>query len=115
MAITTPLCRQLGVEHPIFAFSHSVEVTIQVTLAGGFAVLGVARDHPDHISQMISEVRAAVGRRRFGVDLMFPKLNSNETSLADLKEEAASLPHQVRARVGCKVPGSPSHQAAFLH
>ena len=86
-SLTTPLCRQLGVEHPIFAFSHSVDVTIQVTLAGGFAVLGVARDHPDHISQMIREVRAAVGHRRFGVDLMLPKLNSNETSVADLKRK----------------------------
>jgi hypothetical protein len=55
-------------EHSISAFYHTVDVTIQVALAKGFAVLGAARDHPDRISQMIREARAAVGHRRYGVD-----------------------------------------------
>ena len=50
-SLSTPLCRQLGITHPIFGFSHSVDVTIAITLAGGFAVLGVARDDPEHIAR----------------------------------------------------------------
>lgn len=65
---------------PIFGFSHSEEVTVALTLAGGFAVLGVAKDSPEHISRIIERVRERVGGRRFGVDLMFPKLAGNETS-----------------------------------
>ena len=82
---TTALCRRLGIAHPIFAFSHSVEVTIEVTLEGGFAVLGVARDEPEDIVEMLRKVRAGVGTRRFGVDIMFPKLDGVPSTLEDIK------------------------------
>lgn len=87
MNMTTPLCRQLGIRYPIHAFSHSVDVTIRVTLAGGFAVLGAARDNPEDIARMIDRVRTAVGTRRFGVDLMFPKLSSNTNSREEIKRQ----------------------------
>lgn len=84
---TTPLCRQLGVEHPIFAFSHSVEVTVEVTRAGGFAVLGVARDEPQEITRMLAEVRAAIGSRPFGVDVMFPKIEGQPETVEEMKKQ----------------------------
>ncbi len=92
-SLSTPLCRQLGITHPIFGFSHSVDVTIAITLAGGFAVLGVARDDPEHIARALRQVRAAVGARRFGVDLMFPRLAGDEASVAQAQ---AAIPQQHR-------------------
>ena len=41
----TPLSESLGIEFPIFAFSHCRDVVAAVTNAGGFGVLGCARLH----------------------------------------------------------------------
>ena len=60
-SLSTPLCRQLGITHPIFGFSHSVDVTVAITLAGGFAVLGVARDDPEHIARALRQGGSAGG------------------------------------------------------
>src|SRR5260370_995318 len=39
----TEICDRLGIEFPIFAFSHCRDVVAAVTSAGGFGVLGAAR------------------------------------------------------------------------
>ena len=36
----TPICDQLGIEFPIFAFSHCRDVVATVTNAGAYGVLG---------------------------------------------------------------------------
>lgn len=95
-SLATPLCRKLGVRCPIFAFSHSLEVTVAVTLAGGFAVLGVARDDPETISRLIQQARERIGDRPFGVDLMFPKLTQEDGTLEGLK---AQIPERHQAFV----------------
>lgn len=82
----TPLVTGLGASLPIFGFSHSVEVTVAITRAGGFAVLGVARDEPEEIHHLLSQVRDQVGDRPFGVDLMFPKLAGNDTTIDDARK-----------------------------
>ena len=38
----TPLARDLGLEFPIFAFTHCRDVAAAVSKAGGLGVLGVA-------------------------------------------------------------------------
>jgi NAD(P)H-dependent flavin oxidoreductase YrpB (nitropropane dioxygenase family) len=70
--IFTPICERLGIERPIFGFSHSLEVVAAICRAGGFGVFGVAREDPAHIGERIAELRQAVGARPFGVDLMLP-------------------------------------------
>jgi NAD(P)H-dependent flavin oxidoreductase YrpB (nitropropane dioxygenase family) len=71
--IRTRICDELGIEHPIFAFSHSVDVVVAVCLAGGFGVYGATRDFPEEIEASIEDIRARVGARPFGVDLVLPK------------------------------------------
>ena len=34
--VRPPLCDRLGIRHPIFGFSHSVEVCAAIARAGGF-------------------------------------------------------------------------------
>ncbi|MEI7444991.1 MAG: nitronate monooxygenase [Burkholderiales bacterium] len=68
----TPVCELLGMRVPVFAFSHSPDVVAAVTLAGGYGVLGVARERPEEIAPLIARVRAAVGDAPFAVDLMLP-------------------------------------------
>ena len=45
----TPICLRLGIAHPIFGFSHSVDVCVAIAQAGGFPVLGLARELPHEI------------------------------------------------------------------
>jgi NAD(P)H-dependent flavin oxidoreductase YrpB (nitropropane dioxygenase family) len=42
----TPVCDRLGIEFPIFAFSHCRDVVAAVTNAGGFGVLGATGHSP---------------------------------------------------------------------
>ena len=45
----TPICDQLGIEFPIFAFSHCRDVVAAVSRAGGFGVLGAAGHTPESL------------------------------------------------------------------
>ena len=86
-----PLCKRLGVPHPIFGFSHSVEVTAAICLAGGVGIYGATRDMPEEIERKLSQIRKLVGHRPFGVDLLLPK--GMEES-ADRASVAAKLPQE---------------------
>jgi NAD(P)H-dependent flavin oxidoreductase YrpB (nitropropane dioxygenase family) len=71
-ALHTAICDRLGIQYPIFGFSHSMEVTAAITNAGGFGVYGATRDMPDAISARLAEIRSMVGDRPFGADLLLP-------------------------------------------
>jgi len=43
----TPLCDDLDIEFPIFAFTHCRDVVVAVSKAGGFGVLGAVGFTPD--------------------------------------------------------------------
>ena len=42
----TPICDDLGIEFPIFAFTHCRDVVVAVSKAGGFGVLGAVGLQP---------------------------------------------------------------------
>ena len=42
----TPICDELGIEFPIFAFTHCRDVVVAVSKAGGFGVLGAVGFSP---------------------------------------------------------------------
>lgn len=90
------LCQRLGIEVPIFGFSHSVEVTAAIARAGGFPVYGATRDMPDTISRNLARIRDLVGDHPFGVDLLLPANVGTETSRAAVE---ATLPAEHRSFV----------------
>ena len=63
----SPVCEMLGVEFPLFAFSHCRDVVAAVSRAGGFGVLGATTHSPETIEQELKHdwlLRAAyVGSR----------------------------------------------------
>lgn len=67
------LCRQLGCDYPIFGFSHSEAVVAAVSNAGGVGIWGATRSTPQEIRDGLKRIRAAIGIRPFGVDLVLPK------------------------------------------
>ena len=70
--LRTKLCDMLGIEYPIIAFTHCKDVAVAVINAGGFAVLGEAMHTPDEIAADVKWIRARVGGKPFGIDLVLP-------------------------------------------
>src|SRR5579884_1308130 len=68
----TPICEQLGIEFPIFAFSHCRDVVAAVTNAGGFGVLGALAFEPERLEVELAWIDEHVGGRPYGVDFAMP-------------------------------------------
>ena len=68
----TAICKRLGCEVPIFAFSHCRDVVVEVTRAGGFGVLGAATFSPEQLETELRWIDAHVGGRPYGVDVIVP-------------------------------------------
>jgi NAD(P)H-dependent flavin oxidoreductase YrpB (nitropropane dioxygenase family) len=68
----TPICEQLGIEFPIFAFSHCRDVVAAVTNAGGFGVLGALAYEPERLEVELNWIDEHVKGRPYGVDFAMP-------------------------------------------
>src|SRR6185295_4100702 len=64
----TPICDMLGIEVPIFAFSHCRDVVAAVTKAGGFGVLGAVGFPPDQLEVELRWIDEHGGDKPYGVD-----------------------------------------------
>ncbi len=110
--LRTPICDTLGIRHPIFGFSHSVDVCVAIARAGGFPVLGLAREMPHEIPGLLADVERRMGSMPYGIDLMLPSRVPQAASLDDLR---ATLPPEhvaftdgLRQRFGVQPPRKPS-------
>jgi NAD(P)H-dependent flavin oxidoreductase YrpB (nitropropane dioxygenase family) len=70
--VRTPICNQLGIEFPIFAFSHCRDVVAAVTNAGGFGVLGALAYEPDRLEIELNWIDEHTKGRPYGVDFAMP-------------------------------------------
>ncbi|ASM74141.1 MULTISPECIES: NAD(P)H-dependent flavin oxidoreductase [Roseobacteraceae] len=82
----TELCERFGIEVPIFGFSHAVEVVAAVTNAGGYGVYGATRRLAEEITDEVAQIRAAVGERPFGLDLVIPNKVPEKNDRAELEK-----------------------------
>ncbi len=89
LTLRTPVCERLGIAHPIFGFSHSVDVVVEIARAGGYPVLGLAREMPHEIPHILHEVDTRMQGRPYGVDLMLPAAVPQTGNIDDLR---AALP-----------------------
>ena len=110
--LKTALCERLGIEVPIFGFSHSIEVTVALAEAGGFPVFGAAREGPEKIAEDIETIRKRLGPKPFGVDLMYPKLAGDESSREEarkkLSPEHLAFVEKLRAKYAIPAPTKPN-------
>jgi len=70
----TPICDQLGIEFPIFAFSHCRDVAAAVSRAGGFGVFGALACPPDQLEIELRWIDEHVGGKPYGVDVVMPEM-----------------------------------------
>ena len=68
----TPLCDELGIEFPIFAFTHCRDVVAAVSKAGGFGVLGAVGFTPEQLEVELDWIDEHVGDKPYGVDIVIP-------------------------------------------
>ena len=83
----TPLCKRLGIEFPIFAFSHCRDVVAAVSQAGGLGVLGALAFDAEELEVELSWIDERVGDRPYGVDIVIPSRHegAGETNPARLE------------------------------
>ncbi len=66
------LAKEMGLEFPIFAFTHCRDVAAAVSKAGGLGVLGVAGHSMKNLEMEMSWIEKEVGDKPYGVDLLLP-------------------------------------------
>ncbi len=66
------LCDRLGIEFPIFAFTHCRDVVAAVSNAGGLGVLGAVGFSPEQLETELTWIDEHVGDRPYGVDIVIP-------------------------------------------
>ena len=81
-----PICDTLGIRHPIFGFSHSVDVVVAIARAGGFPVLGLARELPHEIPHILADVQQRMGDMPYGIDLMLPSKVPQAATIEELRD-----------------------------
>ena len=78
----TPLCDELGIEFPIFAFTHCRDVVVAVSKAGGFGVLGAVGFTPEQLEIECAWIDEHIGDHPYGVDIVIPnKYEGMDTAL----------------------------------
>jgi NAD(P)H-dependent flavin oxidoreductase YrpB (nitropropane dioxygenase family) len=70
--VRTAATELLGIDLPIFAFSHCRDVVAAVTNAGGCGVLGAVAHSPEQLDVDLAWIEAEVKGKPFGVDLLVP-------------------------------------------
>ena len=90
------LCDKLGIEFPLFAFSHCRDVIAAVTNAGGMGVLGAVGHTPETLEIELAWIDEQVQGKPYGIDLLIPnKMDSKEAAIS-VAELEARLPAEHR-------------------
>ncbi|HZC10554.1 MAG TPA: nitronate monooxygenase, partial [Mycobacterium sp.] len=87
----TPICDELGIEFPIFAFTHCRDVVVAVSKAGGFGVLGAVGFTPEQLEIELKWIDENVGDHPYGVDIVIPNKYEGMDSHLSAEELADTL------------------------
>ena len=89
----TEICERLGIEFPIFAFSHCRDVVAEVSKAGGLGVLGAVGFDADQLEVEMTWLDEHLGDLPYGVDIVIPSkyegMNIEDMSADELEAELA--------------------------
>jgi NAD(P)H-dependent flavin oxidoreductase YrpB (nitropropane dioxygenase family) len=91
----TSLCDQLGIEFPIFAFTHCRDVVVAVSKAGGFGVLGAVGFTPEQLEIELNWIDENIGDHPYGVDIVIPNKYEGMDSNLSADELAKMLQDMV--------------------
>ena len=69
----TDICKKLGIEYPMFAFTHCRDVVVAVSKAGGIGVLGAVGYSPEQLKEELDWIDEHIGEYPYGVDTVIPQ------------------------------------------
>ncbi|MGH0033520.1 MAG: NAD(P)H-dependent flavin oxidoreductase [Myxococcota bacterium] len=87
----TELCDKLGIEFPIFAFTHCRDVACAVSQAGGLGVLGAVGFSAEQLEVEMKWIDEHVGDKPYGVDIVIPGKYEGKGEDLDMDELEAKL------------------------
>lgn len=94
--MSTPICQQLGIDIPLFAFTHCRDVVVAVSKAGGFGVLGAASFTPDGLEQELAWIDEHVDGKPYGVDILAPGTYEGQGEHLSIEQLEERIPSQYR-------------------
>ncbi len=95
----TELAERLGIEFPIFAFTHCRDVAAAVSQAGGLGVLGAVGFSAEQLEIELKWIDEHVGDKPYGVDIVIPGKYEGMDEIDPVKLEEqlkAAIPLQHR-------------------
>ena len=87
------LCDKLGIEHPIFAFTHCRDVVVAVSKAGGIGVLGAVGFTREQLKEELDWIDEHIGDKPYGVDIVIPQKyeGMGDMSPAELEAQLTAM------------------------
>jgi len=79
----TEICDRLGIDVPVFAFTHCRDVVVEVCKAGGIGVFGAVGYTPEQLKAELDWIDERVGNAPYGIDVIMP--------MKDLAQEVPDL------------------------
>jgi NAD(P)H-dependent flavin oxidoreductase YrpB (nitropropane dioxygenase family) len=86
------LCEKLGIDFPLFAFSHCRDVAAAVSRAGGMGVFGAVTLTPEQLETDLRWIDRQVDGRPYGVDLIVPDRMMGKGEAHDPESLLAAIP-----------------------
>lgn len=109
----TKICELLGVEVPIFAFSHCRDVVAEVSKAGGMGVLGVTYKTAQQLDVELRWIDDHIQGKPYGIDVLLPnkyeKLDGKRVTPDDLPQAQVAFMRRVLDEAG--IPRLPEGSA----
>ncbi len=91
--MSASISERLGIEFPIFAFSHCRDVVVAVSKAGGMGVLGAVTFGPDELEAELSWIEDHLDGEPYGVDVLVPaRYVGSEAGGRSRRELAEQIP-----------------------
>ncbi|SPJ28039.1 NAD(P)H-dependent flavin oxidoreductase [Falsiruegeria mediterranea] len=120
--MNSDLCRQLGIEFPLFAFSHCRDVVAAVSRAGGMGVFGAVMYTPEQLRTELEWIDAHCDGKPYGVDLIVPTSiqkqgsePSDEALLGAVPAEHVDFANQVLSQYGVAADDLDGARKDLLH
>ena len=81
----------LGIDVPIFAFSHCRDVVVEVSKAGGFGCLGAGYYTKEQLKEELKWIDDHIEGKPYGIDVLMP---NKHVPLGTVKVDPATLPRE---------------------
>ena len=96
--MTNKLCAALGIEFPLFAFSHCRDVVVEVSKAGGMGVFGaVDVRSPEAFEAELKWIDEHIDGKPYGVDFIVPNNYEGKGKSVTSNDVAMSVPEEHKA------------------